>query len=73
MNIIICVFLPDVEEHHLPARIKFIRRHVTCMSWPTEPAAQTVFWITLQQALTYDIQESNMLIDGLTLDETQIL
>ena len=53
---IICIFIPPivVKNRHVMARINMLRRQVTCIKWPHDPAAQQVFWLQLKRALIHD-------------------
>ncbi len=65
-NMIICIFMPDVDQTNLPPRFRFITRHITCITWPhSDVRAQRLFWEQLHRALT---SEFNCVMDDLDFE-----
>ena len=56
-NIIICIFMPGVEQDKLPGTIRMITKFVTCLKWPRDERAQKVFWLMLQKAIMDGAQD----------------
>ena len=56
-NIIICIFMPGVEQDKLPGTIRMITKFVTCLKWPRDERAQKVFWLMLRKAIMDGAQD----------------
>ena len=62
-NIIICIFMPGVEQDKLPGMIRMITKFVTCLKWPTDKKSQKVFWLMLQKAIMDGVQDEKTHIE----------
>ena len=50
-NVIICIFMPNVQQRQLPGSLRLITKTVTCIKWSPDPKAQKVFWLKLYKGL----------------------
>ena len=50
-NVIICIFMPNVQQRQLPGTLRLITKTVTCIKWSPDPNAQKVFWLMLYKGL----------------------
>ena len=50
-NVIICIFMPNVQQRQLPGTLHLITKTVTCIKWSPDPNAQKVFWLMLYKGL----------------------